>query len=50
MSEPEVQPRTGREQGGDPVCWLSHVCPACGRFNEDPDAPCEACGSEETWA
>ena len=23
-------------EGGDPACWLDHVCDACGRFVEDP--------------
>ena len=24
---------TVSEQGGDPACWLSQVCPNCGRLN-----------------
>jgi hypothetical protein len=22
-------------EGGDPACWLDHVCDRCGRFVED---------------
>lgn len=44
---------TGREAavptadiGGDPVCWLSRVCPGCGLFVEDePPAVCGRCGA-----
>ena len=33
--------------GGDPVCWLHRVCPACGRLaDEDPPTRCPACGAE----
>jgi hypothetical protein len=24
-------------EGGDPACWLDHVCPDCGRFVERAD-------------
>jgi hypothetical protein len=27
----------GAHEGGDPACWLDHVCPECGRFVERPD-------------
>jgi rubrerythrin len=45
-----VSPRSHEgEQGGDPVCWLTHVCPDCGRFVEE-QAPtrCPRCGAEIT--
>jgi rubrerythrin len=33
------------DEGGDPVCWLHRVCPACGRIaDEDPPTRCPACG------
>ncbi len=29
-------------EGGDPACWLDHVCPDCGRFVEHShDHVCE---------
>lgn len=29
-------------EGGDPACWLDHVCERCGRFLERPeDHDCE---------
>jgi hypothetical protein len=35
------------EAGGDPVCWLSRVCPECGLFSEEkPPARCTRCGAE----
>ena len=34
------------EVGGDPVCWLSQVCPECGRMPEgEPRDRCERCGA-----
>ncbi|WP_269459629.1 hypothetical protein [Allokutzneria albata] len=31
---------------GDPVCWLSRVCPECGLLSErEPPAECERCGA-----
>lgn len=34
-------------EAGDPVCWLSRVCPECGLFLEDePPTTCERCGAE----
>ncbi|GAA1350312.1 hypothetical protein [Saccharothrix algeriensis] len=34
------------DEGGDPVCWLSRVCPECGAFVEDePPAACPRCGA-----
>lgn len=37
------------EQGGDPVCWMHLLCPACGAM-PDPDQPdtgtCPRCGEE----
>lgn len=32
-----------RDEGGDPACWLSQVCPECGAFVED-DVPHECRG------
>jgi hypothetical protein len=29
--------------GGDPACWLSRVCPMCGRISEAPDEGCVFC-------
>jgi hypothetical protein len=32
---------------GDPVCWLTKVCPECGLFAEDgPPTTCARCGAE----
>ncbi|HEY3471139.1 MAG TPA: hypothetical protein VGL47_38805 [Amycolatopsis sp.] len=40
------QPVTEPQSGGDPVCWLSRVCPECGQFIEDaqvdPESHCPA--------
>ncbi|MFD6858317.1 hypothetical protein ACFWB0_15745 [Rhodococcus sp. NPDC060086] len=36
----------GTDLGGDPVCWLDRVCPECGLFLDDRDAPCPRCGHE----
>ncbi|MDP9435622.1 MAG: hypothetical protein M3P93_10685 [Actinomycetota bacterium] len=33
------------EPGGDPVCWLSMICPECGRVPERPGDVCERCGA-----
>ncbi|CCW12929.1 hypothetical protein QLG13_10630 [Rhodococcus aetherivorans] len=30
---------------GDPVCWMHRVCPDCGFFLEEPEAPCPRCGA-----
>ena len=35
------------DEGGEMVCWLERVCPACGRLNDRPGARCEACGNED---
>ncbi|RZT85989.1 hypothetical protein EV383_2877 [Pseudonocardia sediminis] len=33
------------DEGGDPACWSSRVCPECGLFAvEDPPTVCERCG------
>lgn len=48
MSE-EARSRATSEvtEAGDPVCWLSRVCPECGLFLEDePPTTCERCGAE----
>ena len=35
------------DEGGDPVCWLPRVCPACGRLaDEEPPTTCPGCGAE----
>ena len=35
-----------RFEGGDPACWLSHVCPECGALVEGSTAvPCWRCGA-----
>ncbi|MEV8441153.1 hypothetical protein AB0425_27555 [Actinosynnema sp. NPDC051121] len=32
---------------GDPVCWLSRVCPECGSLDDGPARPvCSRCGAE----
>jgi DNA-binding MarR family transcriptional regulator len=34
------------EDGGDPACWASRVCPACGRLDDGPPQPrCAGCGA-----
>ena len=41
------KPAPAEDLGGDPVCWLTSVCPECGRFVEDePPTTCPRCGSE----
>jgi rubrerythrin len=45
--DPDPRPAAGPEDdvGGDPACWLTRVCPACGRLaDEDPPTRCPACG------
>jgi hypothetical protein len=33
-------------EGGDPACWLDHVCPECGRFvDRTDDHVCEQAGA-----
>ena len=40
-------PEKTRDEGGDPVCWLTSVCPDCGRFVEArPPTRCPRCGAE----
>lgn len=35
------------DDAGDPVCWLSQVCPECGLLIEAPlPAVCERCGAQ----
>lgn len=41
------QPEKPSAGGGDPVCWLTSVCPDCGRFVEaQPPASCPRCGAD----
>jgi DNA-binding MarR family transcriptional regulator len=36
-------------EGGDPACWLTRVCPACGRLDDGPPpATCPGCGAPLT--
>ncbi|HEY4019076.1 MAG TPA: DUF488 family protein [Pseudonocardiaceae bacterium] len=36
-----------QDSGGDPVCWLTSVCPDCGRFvEEQPPTRCPRCGAD----
>ncbi|NAZ74409.1 hypothetical protein GTQ99_03085 [Kineococcus sp. T13] len=47
--DPGEHPREdpGADAGGEGVCWLSRVCPACGRLAEDPRAlRCPQCAEE----
>lgn len=35
-----------RDEGGDPVCWLSRVCPECGLLADgEPPEVCPRCGA-----
>ncbi|MGW5055623.1 hypothetical protein [Actinokineospora sp. NPDC004072] len=34
------------DEGGDPVCWMSRVCPECGLFAEGDPTTCERCGAD----
>ncbi|MEU4807153.1 hypothetical protein [Actinosynnema sp. NPDC023587] len=35
-----------RVEGGDPVCWLSRVCPECGHLADgEQPAVCPRCGA-----
>jgi DNA-binding MarR family transcriptional regulator len=35
-----------RDDGGDPACWVSRVCPECGRLDDGPPpAHCPGCGT-----
>ncbi len=37
------------DEGGDPACWLSRVCPDCGLLADDePPTRCERCAAELT--
>jgi hypothetical protein len=42
--------RDVEDMGGDPVCWLSLVCPECGKIREGAqgEGPCPYCGADET--
>lgn len=34
------------DEGGDPVCWVSRVCPECGLFAvQKPPTTCTRCGA-----
>jgi hypothetical protein len=33
-------------EGGDPACWLDHVCERCGRFVERPED--HDCAADDT--
>ncbi|MFT7841208.1 hypothetical protein Q5530_34170 [Saccharothrix sp. BKS2] len=38
--------RGERVEGGDPVCWLSRVCPECGLLADgEPPEVCPRCGA-----
>ncbi|GAA4968593.1 hypothetical protein GCM10023205_37220 [Yinghuangia aomiensis] len=41
--------RDVEDMGGDPVCWLSLVCPECGKIREGAqgEGPCPYCGADE---
>jgi hypothetical protein len=41
--------RDVEDMGGDPVCWLSLVCPECGKIREGAqgEGPCPYCGVDE---
>lgn len=40
------KPQAVEDLGGDPVCWLTSVCPDCGRFVEArPPTRCPRCGA-----
>ena len=45
--EPQRKPAPlGEPEGGDPVCWIHRICPACGRLaDEDPPTSCQGCGA-----
>lgn len=46
MSPDDTRPADA-DEGGDPACWLSRVCPVCGRMaDEDPPTRCAACGAD----
>ena len=41
------KPAAAEDLGGDPVCWLTSVCPECGRFVEaQPPTKCPRCGAD----
>jgi hypothetical protein len=48
-TRPETARPVNTEQGGDPVCWMHLLCPACGAM-PDPEQPepgiCPRCGEE----
>jgi rubrerythrin len=53
MPDDQIADRTGRGRrveepvGGEPVCLMHRLCPACGGLaNEDPPTTCPHCGSE----
>ena len=41
---------TVSEQGGDPACWLSQVCPNCGRLNGRSADGCPSCATHTSGA
>jgi rubrerythrin len=45
MADDDDAREAGLDEGGDPACWLSRVCPACGRLADaDLADSCPACG------
>lgn len=43
---PVTAVRREEADGGDPVCWLSRVCPECGTLDDGPArAVCSRCGA-----
>jgi hypothetical protein len=38
---------SGPDEAGDAACWMSRVCPSCGRLaDSDPPTECAYCGTE----
>ncbi|MEV0679149.1 hypothetical protein AB0I60_21775 [Actinosynnema sp. NPDC050436] len=48
MAEPgEERVQVPRQEGGDPACRLSEVCPECGFLDDgEPAAVCPRCGAD----
>ena len=38
--------RDEQDRPGDPVCWLSRVCPHCGAMSAEPPATCPQCHTD----
>ncbi len=46
LAAPRLQAPAPDPDGGEPVCWLAQVCPACGGLDERSGPHCLRCGAD----